>query len=301
MSAMMGLQQSFTGLGMLAGPILGSVLYTLGGFQCPFYVCGVALLLLMFSLKFMIKQDSSLTASKAGDDKFEVRLKQFSIFGLLMKPKILLSAVSVALSLTGLTFKEPILQLRLRDFQLSVMLVGLVFSLDTISFFIMAVIQQKIKEEKKNFFLLLLLGCIAMCLSTIFQGPWPWILPDEVGLIAFGILIGGIGGSLININSVPAMNAALFKKQTKTFKDSKQGEMAKNNIAAINTGAFALGSIIGPVLGSVLEGEIGYRLAFFVIGVFFILYTLVMLLFFLADRKKEQRRGVGSFDFDTEI
>jgi MFS family permease len=32
MSTMMSLQQAFTGLGMLAGPILGSLLYQLGGF-----------------------------------------------------------------------------------------------------------------------------------------------------------------------------------------------------------------------------------------------------------------------------
>ena len=38
--------QIFTGLGMLCGPILGSMLFKLGGFQLPFYTTGCMLLIL---------------------------------------------------------------------------------------------------------------------------------------------------------------------------------------------------------------------------------------------------------------
>jgi MFS family permease len=41
-------------------------------------------------------------------------------------------------------------------------------------------------------------------------------------------------------------------------------DLMKNHIAAINTGAFALGSIIGPIMGSALYGYFGYRLAFLI-------------------------------------
>tara|TARA_B110000285_G_C15047215_1_gene574968 strand:+ start:233 stop:946 length:714 start_codon:yes stop_codon:yes gene_type:complete len=43
MGNLMGLTQTFTGLGMLSGPILGSFLYELGGFKLPFFVTGVLL------------------------------------------------------------------------------------------------------------------------------------------------------------------------------------------------------------------------------------------------------------------
>lgn len=46
LARMNGILQSFTGFGMLVGPILGSVLFNLGGFQLPFYSVGVLLLLL---------------------------------------------------------------------------------------------------------------------------------------------------------------------------------------------------------------------------------------------------------------
>ena len=46
LARMNGILQSFTGLGMLMGPILGSLLFTLGGFQLPFYSVGMLLLFL---------------------------------------------------------------------------------------------------------------------------------------------------------------------------------------------------------------------------------------------------------------
>ena len=46
LARMNGILQSFTGLGMLMGPIMGSLLFKLGGFQLPFYTVGVLLLAL---------------------------------------------------------------------------------------------------------------------------------------------------------------------------------------------------------------------------------------------------------------
>ena len=42
---------------MLVGPILGSVLFTLGGFQLPFYVVGVLLLALAVMNQFIVPSD----------------------------------------------------------------------------------------------------------------------------------------------------------------------------------------------------------------------------------------------------
>jgi len=43
------------------------------------------------------------------------------------------------------------------------------------------------------------------------SGPIP-LLPNEVYIICIGILIGGIGGALINNNCVPALNSILGQK-----------------------------------------------------------------------------------------
>jgi hypothetical protein len=59
-------------------------------------------------------------------------------------------------------------------------MVGLFFSIDTISFFVTALVMQRIKERRKNYFVLLLLGCIIFTMSMFFQGPCPVIIDDEV-------------------------------------------------------------------------------------------------------------------------
>jgi len=50
------LLQGFISLGILCGPIMGSTLFQLGGFQCPFFVAGSALLFLMLLTVFTVKE-----------------------------------------------------------------------------------------------------------------------------------------------------------------------------------------------------------------------------------------------------
>ena len=57
LARMNGILQTFTGLGMLVGPILGSLLFKLGGFQLPFYVVGILLLALALMNLFVVPAD----------------------------------------------------------------------------------------------------------------------------------------------------------------------------------------------------------------------------------------------------
>lgn len=59
MGNLMGLTQTFTGLGMLAGPIFGSILYEAGGFKLPFFVTGGLLFVLIFPIGVLLKNDRS--------------------------------------------------------------------------------------------------------------------------------------------------------------------------------------------------------------------------------------------------
>lgn len=56
-SNLIGLTQTFTGLGMLSGPIIGSFLYEWGGFMTPFFVCGALLFLLTIPIGCLLKND----------------------------------------------------------------------------------------------------------------------------------------------------------------------------------------------------------------------------------------------------
>lgn len=85
--------------------------------------------------------------------------------------------------------------------------------------------------------------------------------------IIVGILLGGIGGAMINVNHVSAL-VEVYKGQ-----DLDQ-KFLENNASAIHTCAFGLGSIIGPIIGSVLDSTLGFRNAY---GCLTILIILVMI------------------------
>lgn len=44
-------------MGMLSGPIMGSILFLWGGFKCPFLVLGFTLISLTFITQFSVKKD----------------------------------------------------------------------------------------------------------------------------------------------------------------------------------------------------------------------------------------------------
>ena len=109
-------------------------------------------------------------------------------------------------SLTSLTFKEPLLQIRLKQDNLPVWLIGIVFSMDTITYTITSFSLNIVKEDHKNFPKIVSVGVFLFVISLLLSGPCPGIFPDKVIIIAIGILIGGVGGAFINNNVVSAIN-----------------------------------------------------------------------------------------------
>jgi len=76
----------------------------------------------------------------------------------------------------------------------------------------------------------------------------------SIYVLCFGMLLMGMGGALVNNNSVPALIG--------TLKNQFEGNEIKNTLSAINTGAFGLGSILGPIIASSLNQYVGFSWAF---------------------------------------
>lgn len=171
------------------------------------------------------------------------------------------TAMCMTASLMCLTFKEPILQLKMLEYKISTTSIGLIFSLDTVTFTITSLVLNMFNDKNKNFPLLVTTGVFVFVVSMLLCGPAPF-LPQTLTVICIGILIGGIGGALVNNNSVPALNLLLRKK----FPEMDPS-LFKNNISAINVGAFGLGSILGPIMASLLKSSLSFGWAFTINGV----------------------------------
>ena len=69
LARMYGILQACTGLGMLTGPILGSLLFKLGGFQLPFYAVGVLLLALAVMNYIIVPSDVAANYLTLGSNR----------------------------------------------------------------------------------------------------------------------------------------------------------------------------------------------------------------------------------------
>ena len=196
-------------------------------------------------------------------------------------------------SLMCLTFKEPLLQLRLKEEDISVWVIGIVFSMDTITYTLTSTVLNFVPETKKNFQKIVAAGTFFFLFGMLLTGPVPF-LPNKVSVICVGILVGGIGGALINNNCVPALNQIL-EHQLKHY-SNEQTNCLKNYLSAINTGAFGFGSILGPILASLLGSATNFAWSFTICSALVLVVVVIQL---LAVAKKSddliKRAGDGQF------
>ena len=135
-----------------------------------------------------------------------ISAQKTNFFKLLIKFPVWSTAFCMSASLICLTWKEPILQLRLDKDNLDVMTIGLFFSIDTIGYSITSFVLNKIPEAKKNFNALIVIGCAFGYASMTLTGPAPYLmLPDNLYLMGGGIFLGGCAGAFCNNNCVPAL------------------------------------------------------------------------------------------------
>lgn len=119
---------------MLAGPIFGSFLYEWGGFQLPFFVTGAMLFILIIPISLFFESDKDEMAAlrkvslneeglledinEKNDEESRKTLTSngpdnLSFFKLLSFFPIWSTCLCMMASLMCLTFKEPLLQIRL--------------------------------------------------------------------------------------------------------------------------------------------------------------------------------------------
>ena len=144
----------------------------------------------------------------------EASLKELGFWKVLSHFDIWTVAMSIALSLMCLTFKEPILALKLAKHEINTINVGMIFSLDTIMYTVTSIGLNFVKEEPdgKKYGRIQYLGLLVFVVSMFLTGPAPFTDPlldvldrKDLWVLCVGVLLAGVGGALVNNNSTPAM------------------------------------------------------------------------------------------------
>ena len=114
-----------------------------------------------------------------------------------------------------------------------------------------------------------------------------------------GILFGGVGGAFVNNHCVPGLTKIV---ETKISDESEAVDQLRITVSTINTAAFGLGSILGPILASVLTSFISFRWSFTVIACFAFVVACLQTLFGVSSQKlsKEERNDAMQVLIDSE-
>lgn len=83
----------------------------------------------------------------------------------------------MSLSLLALTFKEPIFALILNDHNLGVQEIGVIFSIDTITYSLTSMALHFVKDERNGlkYSLIMFAGLLTFTISMLLTGPAPFL------------------------------------------------------------------------------------------------------------------------------
>lgn len=165
------------------GPLLGSLLYAIGGFQLPFYVTGGALYLLTILAYLSLPEQENFAPDMRWSPNTGIMKKnELTYIECLSNLKVVMIASIVTLSLLQLTFREPILQFRLIALGISPNYAGLFFALDLVGFIGVSLVISQISNDKKNLNFLVYLSMLLAVFGLFFIGTIHAIgLQDHIG------------------------------------------------------------------------------------------------------------------------
>eukprot|EP00935_MAST-01C_sp_MAST-1C-sp1_P002146 g2146.t1 len=273
------------GLGCMAGPPLGGVLYDIGStpewqFRIPFLVFGALPLLLVIAVaKYMPSQSIDDTKDQA------------SLWSV-MSPSLMLTTVAIALSGTIVATLDPTLAGRLGSppFNWNTTKIGLMFMISSIAYVASSVpvgmVVDKFPNSPRTYKIVQAAGLLVLFLTFVILGPFK---------------LGGFdAGSTLHLNTAPMVMVAMILKglgssgNNAAYPDMVVGipeedELLQAAISGIWNAAYALGWAAGPLMGGVLEQKLKFDGFASITALVALVYGVVLLLAGLLNvRPKEQ-------------
>ncbi|XP_017755825.1 PREDICTED: MFS-type transporter SLC18B1-like [Eufriesea mexicana] len=237
--------ETFFGLGLIVGPTLGGALYQVGGYVTPFVVLGSALFTTAVMTIFIlpVHTNNNQTAhSKGGVTK------------VLKIPGVLISTSSIIATSMSIGFLQATLEPHLRQFNLSPVVLGLMFVINGAVYATAAPAWGWLCDKHFHPKVATVIGCILLVVGFSLVGPAPFIpCSTSLWLTICGLVVHGLG-----------ISAQLVASFTDALRTSIQYGFPNNLetyglISGLWTSTFALGAFIGPSVAGILMDNIGFR------------------------------------------
>ncbi|XP_015604899.1 MFS-type transporter SLC18B1 [Cephus cinctus] len=257
--------ETFFGLGLIVGPTVGGALYQVGGYTTPFAVLGSALFLAAVMTAFVLPthdNDEQDTQDSGGFMK------------VLRIPGVMVAAASIIVTSMSIGFLQATLEPHLRQFNLSPVVLGLMFIINGGTYAITAPAWGWLCDKYSKPKVATVIGCVLVMVGFCLVGPAPFIPGTTIiWLTILGLVIHGLG-----------MSAQLVASFTDALRISISYGFPNNLetyglISGLWTSTFALGAFIGPSIAGILLDTIGFRNASMFIVLLHLIVGIVATLF----------------------
>ncbi|XP_058823767.1 MFS-type transporter SLC18B1-like isoform X1 [Topomyia yanbarensis] len=259
------------GLGLIVGPMVGGALYSVGGYYLPFVILGSAL--------FVTAILTLCILPKHANEPYQNNGKTTSIWSVLKIPGVLVSSLSICATSASIGFLSATLEPHLRQFDLSPILLGLVFVINGGIYALTAPAFGWTVDKFLNPKICSAAGCFLVVGAFLMIGPASFLPADTtLELVIIGLVLHGLGIAAVLVSG---FTDSLRTAIAKGLPDSIE---TYGLISGLWTSTFAFGAFVGPSVSGLLFDAIGFRgSTVFIVGLQIIVGTII-LLFIMFDR-----------------
>ncbi|KPI93454.1 MFS-type transporter C6orf192-like [Papilio xuthus] len=263
----LGILETFVGLGMSVGPAIGGLLYSIGGFGVPFYSLGVVMVLSV-PINFFLLSDCEEYVSGS---------KTASILRLFKIPSIIITGLVIVIVSNTWAFLDPTLEPHLRQFGLSTEQIGLIFLLFSSLYGIFSPIWGWVADRVHNHWCMMVWGLFLSTIGLLLLGPCPFIpgLSRDLWLDLVALSILGIS---VALTLLPTFQGVLTSS---IFEGGCPEALATYSaVAGVWSCCYSLGEVLGPAVGGALAQRYGFPLCATLCAAACFVMALVTLTFF---------------------
>lgn len=260
-----GYTESVSGLGMMLGPIIGSALYSLGGFPTPFFTFGVSFIIIYPITIRNLKKLNIL------EEKQAEKQRVLKIFDFFFDRRVISIFLAMILANINLTYLGPTLANHLTSFGVPTEYIGLVYPVATFAYIIAIKLVNSLPKhfERK---IIIAFGLFVSIITQAMVGPQPFIFPRYLSIVICSQLCLGVSICCVFIPFIPEFKIL----GTSIYPDDPQ------SVADMASGFFNAGITLGGVLGSVLGGLFSDLFGFINTSLIFGIASLVVLVIYLS-------------------
>ena len=281
-----GMLELASGVGLMIGPTLGGFLYHVGGFKLPFIVVGSFVLLALMIVMSTLPRNQ-IHATNDGESVV-------SILRVIKIPGVAIVGICIVTGGILISFFESTIAVNLDHItngKFTKAQIGAYFVFATGFYTVSAPIWGYIVEHKLNENHAMIIGHILALVSFLLMGPVPFIQPlfiatpksTAISLCNFGISMGPFLVPVIGAMKKYAIESGL-----------ENGLSLNSMISGLYGSCLNIGSIIGPIIGSLFLHYSTFSWACLLLVIFILIEGIVLGVFTFCKAFKTQRQERAS-------